>query len=97
MNIIGPDRPGILHDVTMALEQHVANVMDMETNITAVPMSGGLTFYADATIEVLYEVDWRIIADQLDIVAGNLGVHILLDTWLSTFLLKQHWNIIPNS
>jgi len=79
LNIVGPDRPGILHDVTMALEKFVANVAEMETNIAAAPMSGELTFSADASIEVPYEMDWRVIADQLDIVANDLGVDILLD------------------
>lgn len=79
MNIVGPDRPGIVHDVTLALEAHVANVVDMETHIAAAPMSGELTFSADASIEVPFEMDWRVIADQLDEVATKLGVDILLD------------------
>jgi glycine cleavage system regulatory protein len=79
MNIVGPDRPGIVHDVTLALEAHVANVVDMETHIAAAPMSGELTFSADASIEVPYEMDWSVIADQLDEVATKLGVDILLD------------------
>lgn len=79
MNIVGPDRPGIVHDVTLALEAHVANVVDMETHISAAPMSGELTFSADASIEVPYEMDWSVIADQLDEVATKLGVDILLD------------------
>lgn len=79
MNIVGPDRPGIVHDVTLALETHVANVVEMETHIAAAPMSGELTFSADASIEVPYEMDWSVIADQLDEVATKLGVDILLD------------------
>jgi glycine cleavage system regulatory protein len=42
-------------------------------------MSGELTFSADASIEVPYEMDWSVIADQLDEVATKLGVDILLD------------------
>jgi glycine cleavage system regulatory protein len=79
LNIVGPDRPGILHDVTMALEKNIANVVEMETNIAAAPMSGEITFSADASIEVPYEMDWSVIADQLDEVADKLGVDILLD------------------
>ncbi|MEO2177626.1 MAG: ACT domain-containing protein, partial [bacterium] len=79
LNIVGPDRPGILHDVTRALEKHVANVVEMETNIAAAPMSGELTFSADANIEVPFEMDWRVIAELLDRVADDLGIDILLD------------------
>ena len=42
-------------------------------------MSGELTFSADASIEVPYEMDWEVIANQLDEVANNLGVDILLE------------------
>ena len=79
LNIVGPDRPGILHDITLALEKYVANIAEMETRIAAAPMSGEITFSADAKIEVPYDMDWSVIADQLDIVASDLGVDILLD------------------
>ena len=79
LNIVGPDRPGIINDVTLALEKHVANLSDMETNISAAPMSGELTFSADASILVPYEMDWAVIAEQLDSIADKLGIDIILD------------------
>lgn len=79
MNIVGPDRPGIVHEVSLRLEQHVANVVEMETHIAAAPMSGDLTFSADATVEVPFEMDWQTLATQLDQVALDLGVDILLE------------------
>ncbi len=79
MNIVGPDRPGIVHEVTLRLEQQVANVVEMETHIAAAPMSGELTFSADATVEVPFEMDWQTLATQLDQVALDLGVDILLE------------------
>lgn len=79
LNIVGPDRPGIVHEVSLALEQHVANVVDMETHISAAPMSGELTFSADATVEVPFEMDWQTLAEQMDVVALDLGVDILLE------------------
>jgi glycine cleavage system regulatory protein len=79
LNIVGPDRPGIVYEVSRALEQHVANVIDMETHISAAPMSGELTFSADATVEVPFEMDWQTLAEQMDVVALELGVDILLE------------------
>jgi glycine cleavage system regulatory protein len=79
INVVGPDRPGIVHEVTSALEQHVANVMQMETHISAAPMSGELTFSADATVEVDFGVEWQALADQLDTVALDLGVDIMVE------------------
>lgn len=79
LNIVGPDRPGIVHEVTLALEHHVANVVDMETHISAAPMSGELTFSADATIEVPFEMDWQTLGEKLDALALDLGIDILLE------------------
>jgi len=79
LNIVGPDRPGIISDVTMALEKYVANVSEMETHISAAPMSGELTFSADASIIVPFEMDWSVIAERLDQLADQLGIDIILD------------------
>ena len=79
INIVGPDRPGIVHEVTRALEQHVANVMEMETHIAAAPMSGELTFSADATVEVDFGLDWQTLAEKLDAVGLDLGIDILIE------------------
>jgi len=79
LNIVGPDRPGIVHEVSLALEHHVANVVEMETYIAAAPMSGELTFSADATVEVAFEMNWQTLAERLDAVALELGVDILLE------------------
>lgn len=79
INVVGPDRPGIVHEVTRALEQHVANVVQMETNIAAAPMSGDLTFSADATVEVDFATEWQALADKLDAVALELGIDVLIE------------------
>jgi len=79
LNIVGPDRPGIVYDVTHALEKFVANVSEMETHVSAAPMSGELTFSADASILIPFEMDWGVIADQLDEIADKLGIDILLE------------------
>jgi glycine cleavage system regulatory protein len=79
LNIVGPDRPGIVSDVTMALEKYVANVSEMETHISAAPMSGELTFSADASIMIPFEMDWSVIAERLDQLANELGIDIILD------------------
>ena len=57
----------------------MANVLDMETRISAAPMSGELTFSADATVEVPFEMDWQTLAEQMDVIALDLGVDILLE------------------
>ncbi len=79
LNIVGPDRPGIVFDVTHALAEFVANIAEMDTHVSAAPMTGEITFSADASVEIPFEMEWKSIAEKLDQVAGDLGVDILLD------------------
>jgi len=79
LNIVGPDRSGILNEVTQALAQAGVNVVEMETNIAAAPMSGELTFSADAIVEVPDTVDIGELVSKMDKIADALGVDILLE------------------
>lgn len=79
LNIVGPDRQGIVREVTNALVRHVINVSRFETRVYAAAMSGGMTFEADVEVEVPEGVDVAGIAAQLDRIAHDLGVEILLE------------------
>ena len=79
LNIVGPDRTGILNEVTQALAEVEVNVIEMETHIAAAPMSGELTFSADARVEVPDTVDIGDLVVKLNGIADNLGVDILLE------------------
>jgi glycine cleavage system regulatory protein len=79
LNIVGPDRLGILNEVSQALAAAVVNVIEMETHIAAAPMSGELTFSADAIVEVPYTVDIGDLVAKLNQIADRLGVDILLE------------------
>lgn len=79
LNIVGPDRPGILNEVSQALAKAAVNVTEMETHIAAAPMSGELTFSADATVEVPDTVDIGDLVVKLNLIADKLGVDILLE------------------
>ena len=79
LNIVGPDRRGILQEVTFELARNVANIKEMETHIAAAPMTGELTFSADALIEVPDTVDIEHLGAALDDIANRLGVDILLE------------------
>tara|TARA_B110000211_G_scaffold209288_1_gene246515 strand:- start:110 stop:628 length:519 start_codon:yes stop_codon:yes gene_type:complete len=79
LNIVGPDRSGILNEVSQALAAAAVNVIEMETHIAAAPMSGALTFSADATVEVPDTVDIADLVVKINRVADKLGVDILLE------------------
>ena len=79
LDIVGPDRSGILQDVTSQLLAFDINVIEMETNVSPASMSGGLNFIADAVVEVPLGIDLELLDRQLDSVASNLGLDILLE------------------
>ena len=79
LDIVGPDRPGILQDVTSQLVGYGINVLEMETEVSPASMSGELNFIADALVAVPSEVDIESLDKQLDAVAKNLGLDILFE------------------
>jgi glycine cleavage system regulatory protein len=83
LDIVGPDRPGILQDVTNQLVGYGINVVAMETEVSPASMSGELNFIADALVEVPNEVDIESLDRQLNVVARNLGLDILFEEFSS--------------
>jgi glycine cleavage system regulatory protein len=57
LNTVGPDKRGILQEITDQLTRQGVNVVDLETQVSAAPMSGDKMFYADAQVLVPREVD----------------------------------------
>ncbi|MAV25163.1 MAG: glycine cleavage system protein R [Gammaproteobacteria bacterium] len=79
LNIIGPDRVGILQEVTSDLSRQDINVVDMETRVGAAPMTGDLTFYAQANVTAPHSIDLDELQRRLDATADELGVDILME------------------
>ena len=71
LNILGLDRPGIVHEVSQALASQSIKVAEMSTNVTTAAMTGELLFHAEASIEVPRSSDRYHLDAQLDHI-GNL-------------------------
>lgn len=82
LNIIGPDRPGILREVAGALSRSVVNVVELESRVSPAPMSGEPTFYSDAIVEVPVATNKSLLVERLNEIGVDLGVDILLDEML---------------
>lgn len=76
LNMIGLDRPGIVHEVSQALAKENINVVEMSTNITSAAMTGEPLFNADAEIHVPTEIDVNVLGDMLDQIADKLSLQI---------------------
>jgi len=78
LDLVGPDQPGILRDITHCLAEHGVSVEDMETDIREAPMSGGLMFYADAHVRVPAGLGGEELRDALEALAGSIMVDVTL-------------------
>ena len=76
ITLLGPDRPGIVHELTRAMHTAGFNVLAMTTSVESAPMSGESLFRAEARIEIgegsrLDELEW-----QLDAMAEAMTLDI---------------------
>ena len=78
LEIIGHDRPGIVHEFAAALAHRRINVLDMRTDISAAPMSAGLLFSAEADIDVPAALDIDELRAELESVADELTIEYTL-------------------
>lgn len=79
LNIVGPDRRGILSEVMNELAAREVNVLQLETSVAPAPMSGELLFTADAEVQVPVKTDLAELVEQLNMIGDNLGVDVLLE------------------
>lgn len=79
LSIIGPDRPGIVREVSGALAAHHINVLEMDTSLTSAPMSAEPLFEAMAEIRVPKSLNLSELNDRLDEIADALTIDIDLE------------------
>jgi glycine cleavage system regulatory protein len=79
LELVGQDRPGIIHDISHALASKSVSIAELETQTRSAPMAGGTLFEAKATLSVpleLFEEDLRQVLQDL---ADRLLVDIELN------------------
>lgn len=79
LNVVGPDRSGILRDVSRELGDNRINVVELQSRVAPAAMSGALTFSADVEVDVPAALDLARLSDSLEAIADALGVDIQLD------------------
>ncbi len=79
LSIIGPDRPGIVREVSHALHARQINVDDMETDVVSAPMTAEALFTATATLRLPDSEDRIALEETLDAIGDRLGVEIGLE------------------
>ena len=79
LEILGSDRPGIVHEISQALADRGINVDELRTEIMSAPMSGELLFLANAELRVPTSLDLELLRKDLEALAHELMVDIDLD------------------
>ena len=77
--ITGPDRVGIVKEISKALAGQSINVYSLNTWLSSMPYSGDPLFEAEASIIIPEKVDIHTIQDKLDAIADNLGIDVSLN------------------
>ncbi len=78
LDLVGPDHPGIVRDISHCLAEHGVSVEEMETDIRRAPMGGGTLFYAHAQVRVPPGLSADELRQALEALAGTLMVDITL-------------------
>jgi glycine cleavage system regulatory protein len=76
IELVGPDHPGIVHDVTHCLSVNRASIEAMDTTIDDAPMGGGKLFHAHIEVRVPEELNEETLRDELEKLAAALVVDI---------------------
>lgn len=76
LEIVGNDRPGIVHQITQILSEHAVNVEELQTEILSAPMAGGLIFQAKAKIYLPEACSVGVLRKKLELLASDLQVDI---------------------
>jgi glycine cleavage system regulatory protein len=76
LRVMGPDRPGIVQEMTRALQTAGFNVLSLSTSVETAPMSGEPLFRAEARIEVSEGSRVDELESQLDAMAESMTLEI---------------------
>jgi len=78
--IVGPDRPGIVREISAALAQQHINVVDMHSDVGSAPMSAEAIFSANVEAQIAEQTDLDELHDRLEDIANQMLVDVHLET-----------------
>lgn len=76
IEIFGNDRTGIVAEVSKLFSEKSINILEFDTDINDVPVTGGQLFHADAVIGVAKGTDLDELQDKLHDLADELSLDI---------------------
>lgn len=79
LTVLGPDRLGIVREISRALAEHEINVVEMDSQVSSAAMSGELLFKARIDAQIPENANMDDLHDALDEIANNMTLDIDLD------------------
>jgi glycine cleavage system regulatory protein len=76
MEIIGQDRPGIVHEISSALARAGVNVEEFSSEVASGPMSGEPLFKASARLQLPEKCNLAALKQELEKIAADLLVDV---------------------
>ena len=76
VELVGHDRPGIVHQISATFAAHGCNVEELETECVSAPMSGEMLFKAMARLQIPESCVVSELRNELEKVAADLVVDI---------------------
>ena len=79
LTVLGPDRKGIVREISRALAERQVNVIEMDSEVNSAPMSGELLFQARIHAQIPSSVDLDDLEDTLEEIANQMTLDIDLE------------------
>ena len=79
LDLLGQDRPAIIHDITHQLDDLHVNIEKLESELRTAPMSGEHLFYAQLTLGLPEGVSAKDVQDKLEAMSDQLMVDFNFD------------------
>lgn len=76
LTLVGPDRPGIVREISHALAAQRLNVIEMESEVSSAPMSGEQLFHACIEAELPDGATLDALQQALDTIADDMTLEI---------------------
>ncbi|WP_096087594.1 glycine cleavage system protein R [Agaribacterium haliotis] len=73
---VGPDRSGIIKEISRAFSRHNINVEELESDLSSMPYSGEPIFEARGTLSVPADLELRSLHEKMDAIANDLGLDL---------------------
>ncbi len=79
LTVVGPDRPGIVKEISHALAERQFNVLEMESGVSSAPMSAEPLFQAHIVASIAEDAQVESLHASLDEIANSMTLDIDVD------------------